>query len=148
MFRENLGIRDGLRIAPGKPASRVSCFVKTLEISGLWQVNALEDLIRDPHGLCLAAIMLSSPGRKKKTEGLQYQRVPNEPRKGRVSGREKAVSRDSCLVFRENLGIRAGLRIAPGNGLVSCLVKNLKNRVDGAGAATATASAMGSGSQT
>ncbi|MDE0165782.1 MAG: hypothetical protein OXL36_11870 [Bryobacterales bacterium] len=66
VFRENLGIRAGLRIAPGKPASRVSCFVKTLEISGLWQVNALEDLIRDPHGLCLAAIMLSRPGRKKK----------------------------------------------------------------------------------
>ena len=74
----------------------------------------MEDLIRDAHGLCLAAIMLSRPGRKKKTEGLQYQRVPNEPRKGRVSGLKKAVIRVSCLVFRENLGIRAGLRGAPG----------------------------------
>ena len=40
---------------------------------------------------------------EKKTEGLQYQQVPNEPRKGRVSGLKKAVIRDSCLVFRENL---------------------------------------------
>ena len=40
---------------------------------------------------------------KKKTEGLQYQQVPNEPRKGRVSGLKKAVIRVSCLVIRENL---------------------------------------------
>ena len=39
--------------------------------------------------------------------------------------RKKAVIRVSCFVFRENLGIRAGLRRAPGNGLVSCLVKTL-----------------------
>ena len=51
---------------------------------------------------------------KKKTEGLQYQRAPYEPRKSRVSGLKKAVFRVSCLVFRENLGIRGGLRLAPG----------------------------------
>ena len=39
--------------------------------------------------------------------------------------RKKAVILVSCFVFRENLGIRAGLRRAPGNGLVSCLVKTL-----------------------
>ena len=50
---------------------------------------------------------------KKKTEGLQYQRAPYEPRKSRVSGQKKAVFRVSCLVIRENLGIRAGLLIAP-----------------------------------
>ena len=38
--------------------------------------------------------MLSKPGGKKKTEGLQYPRVPFEPR-------EKHKSRDSCLVIRE-----------------------------------------------
>ena len=67
---------------------------------------------------------------KKKTEGLQYQQVPNEPRKGRVSGLKKAVFRVSGLVFRENLGIRAGLRLAPGNGRVSGLGsrKYLKSR--------------------
>ena len=57
---------------------------------------------------------LNQPPAEKKTEGLQYQQVPNEPRKGRVSGLKKAVFRVSCLVFRENLGIRAGLRLAPG----------------------------------
>ena len=41
-----------------------------------------------------------------KTEGLQYQ---------------KAVIRVSCFVFRENLGIRAGLRRAPDYRRVSCL---------------------------
>ena len=67
---------------------------------------------------------------KKKTEGLQYQQVPSEPRKSRVSGLKKAVFRVSCLVFRENLGIRAGLRLAPGNGRVSGLGsrKYLKSR--------------------
>ena len=34
--------------------------------------------------------------------------------------------RVSCLVFRENLGICAGLRRALGNGLVSGLVKTCK----------------------
>ena len=56
---------------------------------------------------------LNRPPTEKKTEGLQYQQVPNEPRKSRVSGLKKAVFRVSCLVFRESLGIRAGLRLAP-----------------------------------
>ena len=51
---------------------------------------------------------------KKKTEGLQYQQVPSEPRKRPCFGSEKAVFRVSGLVFRENLGIRAGLRRALG----------------------------------
>ena len=34
---------------------------------------------------------------KKKTEGLQYQQVPNEPRKRRVSGLKKAVFRAKPL---------------------------------------------------
>ena len=72
------------------------------------------DLASRDMGIVSSVLMLSRPGRKKKTEGLQYQRVPNEPRKGRVSGLKKAVFRVSCLVFRENLGIRAGLRRAPG----------------------------------
>ena len=73
---------------------------------------------------------LNHPPTEKKTEGLQYQQVPNEPRKGRVSGLKKAVFRVLCLVIRENLGIRAGLRLAPGNGLVSGLGsrKYLKRR--------------------
>ena len=56
---------------------------------------------------------LNRPPTEKKTEGLQYQQVPSEPRKSRVSGLKKAVFRVWCLVFRENLGIRAGLRLAP-----------------------------------
>ena len=61
----------------------------------------------------IITLNLNQPPTKKKTEGLQYQQVPNEPRKSRVSGLKKAVIRVSCFVFRENLGIRAGLRLAP-----------------------------------
>ncbi len=38
---------------------------------------------------------------EKKTEGLQYQQVPNEPRKSRVSGLKKAVFQVSCFVIRK-----------------------------------------------
>ena len=83
VFRENLGIRAGSRRATGY--SRVSGFVfrKGLKISGLWLVNAWEALIRDSHGLRFDASLsccLAGRGRKNKTEGLQYQQVPNEPR--------------------------------------------------------------------
>ena len=57
---------------------------------------------------------INRPPAEKKTEGLQYQQVPNEPRKSRVSGLKKAVFRVSGLVFRESFGIRASLRGAPG----------------------------------
>ena len=68
-----------------KHKGRDSCLVirKGLEISGLWLVNAWEALIRDSHGLRFAASLsccLAGRGRKNKTEGLQYQPVPNEPR--------------------------------------------------------------------
>ena len=59
---------------------------------------------------------LNRPPAEKKTEGLQYQEATirqNRGSKSRVSGLKKAVFRVSCLVIRENLGIRAGLRLAP-----------------------------------
>ena len=76
---------------------------------------------------------LNQPPTEKKTEGLQYPEATirqNRGSKSRVSDLKKAVIRDSCLVFRENLGIRAGLRRAPGNGRDLGLVsrKYLKSR--------------------
>ena len=55
---------------------------KDLKISGFWLVNTWEALIRDPHGLRLAASLssgLAGRGRKNKTEGLQYQEAPKKP---------------------------------------------------------------------
>ena len=62
-------------------------------------MKALEDLIRDPHGLCLAAIMPSRPGRKKKRlKGFSTNEHHRGHGKGRDSGLEKAVIRVSCFV--------------------------------------------------
>ena len=66
------------------------------------------------------------PAEKTRLKGFSTNRYQTSHGKSRVSGLKKAVFRVSCLVFRENLGIRAGLRRAPGNGLVSGLVKTCK----------------------
>ena len=66
---------------------------------------------------------LTRPLTEKKTEGLQYQQVPNEPRKGRVSGLKKAVIRVSCFVktseFAPACAARQGNAVARGSGLVN-----------------------------
>ena len=53
------------------------------------------------------------PAEKTRLKGFSTNRFQTSHGKGRFSCLKKAVSRDSCLVFRENLGIRAGLRRAP-----------------------------------
>ena len=128
VFRENLGIRAGLRGAPGN--GLVSCLVKTLKavaraalLSPVGVAPTGADGVFVPNNGVIT-FTLNRPPAEKKTEGLQYQRAPYEPRKSRVSGLKKAVIRVSCFVFRESLGIRAGLRLAPSlrrvSGLGSC----------------------------
>ena len=62
---------------------------------------------------------LNRPPTEKKTEGLQYQQVPSEPRKSRVSGLKKACfgSRVSCFVKTSEFAPACASRQA--NGRVS-----------------------------
>ena len=70
------------------------------------------------------------PAEKTRLKGFSTNEHHTSHGKGRVSGLQKAV-------IRENLGIRAGLRGATGNGLVSCFVKTLKAVARAAAAGTA-----------
>ncbi|MDE0294215.1 MAG: hypothetical protein OXI93_08495, partial [Bryobacterales bacterium] len=61
-------------------------------------------------GACYAAP--GEPGNSGQFRAIVSKEARRGLGKGLKKGREKAVIRISCLVFRENLGIRAGLRRA------------------------------------
>ena len=101
MFRENLGIRAGLRRAPGNGLG--SCLVKTLaalaravllSLAGT-SPTGVDEIFVPSNGVI--TLNLNRPPAKKKTEGLQYTK-----------------GRDSCFVSRENLEGRG-----PGGSFVS-----------------------------